>query len=304
LSSEKFGFSVMHTKHQIQKLLSEEGVKPNKRLGQHFLIDLNLMRKLVEYANISSEDVVLEVGCGTGSLTEALSECAGMVVAVEVDKTLCHIARGEVIKARNVVILNTDVLDNKHNLNKEVIEAIKSARCKFNGRFLLLSNLPYHAASPLLFNLCVGPVVVDEMYITVQKEVADRMIAEPGRKEYGPLSIVMAATGKVELLKVLKTSVFWPTPRVESAFVKFSRENNKVEQIKDKRLFEEILHLFMQHRRKMVISSAKFAAGRLAEINNWQQIFEQLCINPKNRPEQLNVSEYVELSNLCCQMLH
>jgi 16S rRNA (adenine1518-N6/adenine1519-N6)-dimethyltransferase len=301
---KKIGISVMHTKYKIQKLLSEEGVKPNKRLGQHFLIDLNLMRRLVEYANVSSEDVILEVGCGTGSLTEALSGCAGMVIAVEVDKTLCHIARAELIKARNVTILNTDVLENKHNLNKEVIEAIKSARSKFNGRFLLLSNLPYHAASPLLFNLCVGPVVADEMYITVQKEVAERMIAEPGRKDYGPLSIVMAATGSVELLKVLKTSVFWPTPKVESAFVKFSRENNKEEQIKDKRLFEEILHLFMQHRRKMVISSAKFASGRLAEINNWQLVFEQLSINPKDRPEQLHVSEYVQLSNLCYQMLH
>ncbi|MHC4264485.1 MAG: 16S rRNA (adenine(1518)-N(6)/adenine(1519)-N(6))-dimethyltransferase RsmA [Planctomycetota bacterium] len=294
----------MHTKHQIQELLSLAGVKPNKRLGQHFLIDLNLMRKLIESAEIGAEDVVLEVGCGTGSLTEALSECAGLVIGVEVDAVLADIATGELRKANNVTILNTDILDNKHNLNKEILEAIRSARRRFDGRFLLVSNLPYHAASPLMFNLCLGPVVVDGMYVTVQKEVAKRMTAGPGSKEYGPLSIVMAATGSVEFLKVLKTSVFWPAPKVESAFVKFSRESEKAGRIKDIKLFEELLHLFMQHRRKIVNSSAKFATGRLAQIDNWPRLFEKNGINPNNRPEQLNVSDYVELSNLCYQILH
>jgi 16S rRNA (adenine1518-N6/adenine1519-N6)-dimethyltransferase len=262
------------------------------------------MRKLLEYADISAKDVVLEVGCGTGSMTEALSECACWVVGVEVDKTLYNIARDELSKSGNVTILNTDILGNKHHLNEEVSEAIRTARRKCDGRFLLVSNLPYHAASPLLCNLCVGPVVADEMYITVQKEVAERMTAEPGCKEYGPLSIVMAATGSVELLKVLKTSVFWPAPKVESAFVKFSREQAKAERIKEMKLFEGLLHLFMQHRRKTVSSCAKFATGRLAEIGNWQQIFQQLGINPESRPEQLNVSDYVELSTLCEQILH
>ncbi|MHC4270955.1 MAG: 16S rRNA (adenine(1518)-N(6)/adenine(1519)-N(6))-dimethyltransferase RsmA, partial [Planctomycetota bacterium] len=213
----------MHTKHQIKGLLSSAGVKPNKRLGQHFLIDLNLMRKLVDSADITEDDVVLEVGCGTGSLTVALSECAGSVVAVEIDPILADIANNEAGKANNVTILNSDILDNKHNLNGEVQEVISSAQKQRSGRFLLVSNLPYHAASPLIFNLCVGSMLVDGIYATVQKEVAERMTAGPGCKNYGPLSIVLAAMGSVELLKILSPSVFWPAPKVESAFITFYR---------------------------------------------------------------------------------
>jgi 16S rRNA (adenine1518-N6/adenine1519-N6)-dimethyltransferase len=294
----------MHTKHQIQELLSLAGTKPKKRLGQHFLIDLNLMRKLIESADITGEDVVLEVGCGTGSLTEALSECAGSVIAVEIDSVLTDIACSQLDKANNVIILNTDILDNKHNLNKEVLEAVSSARRPHSGRFLLVSNLPYHAASPLIFNLCIGPLVADDMYVTVQKEVAERIIAKRGSKDYGPLSIVLAATGRVELLKVLSPSVFWPAPKIESAFVTFKRESEKAGQIKDIKQFEELLHLFMQHRRKMLGSSVKFATARLAEIVDWELIFEQAAINPKNRPEQLDAEDYVKLSNLCYKFLH
>jgi 16S rRNA (adenine1518-N6/adenine1519-N6)-dimethyltransferase len=294
----------MQTKHQIQELLFLAGMKPNKRLGQHFLIDLNLMRKLVELSQISGEDVVLEVGCGTGSLTEALSERAGRIIGVEVDKTLCNIARSEVSKASNVTILNTDVLDNKHNLDKEVIEAIRTSLRKFSGRFLLISNLPYHAGTPLMLNLCIGPVVADGMYVTVQKEVAERMTAGAGSKEYGPLSIVLSATGSVELLKVLSPSVFWPKPKVESAFVMFRRDNDKASGIRDIQLFEELLHLFMQHRRKMVKSCTKFASGLLATVNDWGRIFARVGINPENRPGQLSVKDFIELSNLCYQILH
>jgi len=291
----------MHTKHQIKELLSRAGVRPNKRLGQHFLIDLNLMHKLVEYANITAADVILEVGCGTGSLTKALSERAEMVIAVEMDKALYNIACDELNKSANVVILNMDILDNKHNLNKEVAEAIRSACKNCEGRLLLISNLPYHAACPLLFNLCVGPLVVDGMYVTVQKEVAKRVTAVPGTKEYGPLSIVIAATGNVELLKVMKTSVFWPAPKVESAFIRFIRVSEKAGRIDDIELFEEVIRLFMQHRRKTVNSSTKFAAGRLAKIENWRRLFMDCNIDPAARPAQLDVEDYIRLSNRCFQ---
>ncbi|MHC4757876.1 MAG: 16S rRNA (adenine(1518)-N(6)/adenine(1519)-N(6))-dimethyltransferase RsmA [Planctomycetota bacterium] len=293
----------MHTKHQIQDLLLSAGVKPNKRLGQNFLIDLNLMRKLIEYANITSNDVVLEVGCGTGSLTEALSDCAGYVIGVEVDKVLSDISKHHLSQADNVTILNSDILDNKHNLNAEVAGSIKAAREKYRGRFLLVANLPYHAGSPLLLNLCTGPMIADEMYVTVQKEVAQRITAVPGSKDYGPLSIVLSATGSAELLRVLNPSVFWPAPKVDSAFVSYQRDSIKAERIRDIKLFEQLLHLFMQHRRKMVHSSIKFAAGSLAEIDDWEHVFEQADINPKIRPQQIRVEEYVNLSNICCKLL-
>ena len=179
----------MHSKQDIQFLLESAGVRPNKRFGQHFLIDLNLMTKLVEAAEINSRDVVLEVGCGTGSLTEELAEKAGKVIAVEIDHTLAKIASRLLADSKNVLILNADVLKDKHTISSVVADAVKNARKESKGRFLLVANLPYSVASGLMMNLISGDaeslLIPNAMYVTVQKEVAERMIAEPGGKEYG-----------------------------------------------------------------------------------------------------------------------
>jgi len=143
----------LQTKHDIQFLLESAGIRPNKRLGQHFLIDLNLLTKLVETADIAQNDVVLEVGCGTGSLTQSLAQKAGKVIAVEIDPTLAQIASQQLEEKSNVQILNTDILENKHNLSSAVINAIESARKENKGRFLLVANLPYNAASGVIMNL-------------------------------------------------------------------------------------------------------------------------------------------------------
>ena len=114
----------MHTKHQIQQLLASAGVFPNRHFGQHFLIDLNLMRLMIDSANIEGDDIVLEVGCGTGSLTEGLAERAAYCIAVEVDDTLAKIAQQQLTGKDNVVVINTDILESKHKINGAVIEAI------------------------------------------------------------------------------------------------------------------------------------------------------------------------------------
>lgn len=146
----------MQTKQQIEQLLASAGVEPNKRLGQNFLIDLNLMRLLIDNANIGNDDIVLEVGCGTGSLTQGLAERAGKVIAVELDGTLTKIAARELANAGNVEVINTDILENKNTINRAVTNAIETARKGRLGRFLLVSNLPYSIASPLMMNLITG----------------------------------------------------------------------------------------------------------------------------------------------------
>ncbi|GAH08567.1 unnamed protein product, partial [marine sediment metagenome] len=194
----------MQTKQQIQQLLASAGLSPNKRLGQHFLIDLNLMRLLVKSAHIRSNDIVLEVGCGTGSLTEALAETAGMVIAVERDKALAQIAKRQLAlyplyrtvqgKTKNIQIINTDILETKSTISRTVIKAIQLCRKKYLGQVLLVANLPYNVACPVMLNLLTlhrsgtgltGPVMADGMYVTVQKEVARRITAAPGQKHYG-----------------------------------------------------------------------------------------------------------------------
>ncbi|MCJ7779039.1 MAG: 16S rRNA (adenine(1518)-N(6)/adenine(1519)-N(6))-dimethyltransferase RsmA, partial [Sedimentisphaerales bacterium] len=272
-------------------------------LGQNFLIDLNLMRLLVDNANIGNDDIVLEVGCGTGSLTQALAERAGKVIAVELDETLAKIAARELAKAGNVEVINADILESKNTINRTVSDAIEQARKNRSGRFLLVSNLPYSVASPLMMNLITSSIVTDAMHVTVQKEVADRMTAGPGDKHYGTLSIHMAATGDVKTERVLKPTVFWPQPQVDSAMISFVRRKDKISRIYNMELFSKVIGLFMQHRRKMLKGCVKFVAGKLAEIDNWSEIFERCRIDPHNRPEQLRPEDFISISNLCYKYL-
>jgi len=293
----------MQTKQQIQQLLASVGISPNKRLGQHFLIDLNLMEKLIDSANIHNNDIVLEVGCGTGSLTEALAQRAGKVIAVEVDETLAKIAKRQLAKAENAEVINTDILENKNTISGTVTGAIESAREKHPGRFLLVANLPYNLASPVMLNLITGPTTADSMYVTVQKEVAERMTAASGGKDYGILSILLSATGDVKTIRVLRPTVFWPRPQVDSAMVSFVRKKEKVSRIQNMEVFSEVVNLFMRHRRKMLKGCTRLAAGKLAEIHSWPKIFEQCCIDPHQRPEQLSPEDYIAIANLCYEHL-
>ena len=197
----------MQTKQQIRELLDSAGVRPNKRFGQNFLIDLNLMRLLIDTANIQNNDVVLEVGSGTGSLTSGIAEKAGYCVSVEIDAVLANIAKGQLADKPNVGIIAADALKNKFEIEPVVIDALNRARAIHNGRLLLVANLPYIAATPLIINLVTGPIIADAMFVTIQKEVADRMTSQSGVKDYGILSILMAATGEVRHIRTLKPTV-------------------------------------------------------------------------------------------------
>ena len=287
----------MQTKHQIRQLLSSAGIRPNRRLGQHFLIDLNLMKLLVDSANIQKDDVVLEVGCGTGSMTGLLAQKAGRVIAVELDRNLAEIAEKQLADAKNIQLINTDILESKHKFNQTVSDALALAREQHRGRLLLVSNLPYDVASSLMMNLVTGPTVADAMYVTIQKEVADRMTAAPGSGNYGILSIFLGATGEVKSIRTLKPSVFWPRPKVDSAMVGFVRNRAKSERIADMELFSEIVHLFMGHRRKIVLSCCKLADGKLRQIADWGEILENCQISPKRRPETLSPEDYLCIAN-------
>jgi 16S rRNA (adenine1518-N6/adenine1519-N6)-dimethyltransferase len=289
----------MQTKHQIQQLLASAGVRPNKKLGQHFLIDLNLMRLLLDSANINKNDVALEIGCGTGSLTESLVKKAGMVIAVEFDRVLAEIAKSQLANTPNLKLINADVLKSKHTLNPAVTNALETARKNYSGRVLLVANLPYNVASPVIINLVTGPSIVDAMYVTVQKEVADRMTAPPGSSHYGALSIFLAATGDVKTIRVLKPTVFWPAPKVDSEMVSFVRNQAKSERIENMKLFIETVNLFMGHRRKMLKTSSKLVKKEQLKIENWPKIFKKCSIDPQKRPGQLRAEDFIAIANLC-----
>jgi 16S rRNA (adenine1518-N6/adenine1519-N6)-dimethyltransferase len=288
----------MQTKRQIRQLLESAALRPNRALGQHFLVDLNLMRLLVESANVAGGDVVLEVGCGTGSLTEALAQKAAKVIAVETDRRLADIAAGRPAPNKNVKIVCSDVLAGKHRLNPSVLEAVETARRGSGGRLLLVSNLPYGAAAPVMLNLVEGPLIADAMHVTVQKEVADRMTAAAGCGDYGALSIFLAATGTARRTRVLKPSVFWPKPKVDSAMVSFSRHDRLAGRIRDFAVFARIVRMFMAHRRKTLAACARLAEGPLEEIDDWNGIFDACRVSPAARPQELAAEKYIEMANM------
>jgi 16S rRNA (adenine1518-N6/adenine1519-N6)-dimethyltransferase len=304
----------MQTKREIQELLSAAGVSPNRRLGQHFLVDLNLMRLLVDSAQISPRDVVLEIGTGTGSLTEALAERAGHLVTVELDPTLARIAQSRLADAGNVQIINGDVLSSKGAIDPAVTGAVTEAQARLRdtgptspirptgpmqSRVLLVSNLPYDVASSVMINLVKGPMTADAMFVTVQKEVADRMTARPGSRDFGTLSIFLQATGAVEMLRRLKPSVFWPPPAVESAMVRYVCDRDKSRRVLDMDLFGAVIGLFIGHRRKMLRACIKEGPPELGGRDLWLRIFELHAIDPTRRPEELSPEQYVDLANTC-----
>ncbi len=293
----------MHTKQQIQQLLTDAGISPNKRRGQNFLIDLNLMRLLTQTAHITKNDLVLEIGCGTGSLTGALAEKAGRVVAVEIDQNLAEIAKNQLSEYQNVDIVITDILQSKTAIDSAVLDAVRSARNTCIGRFLLVANLPYSIACPATLDLLTTDPPIDQMYVTVQKEVADRMTAEPATKDYGSLSIFLAITGEVNIFRILKPSVFWPRPQIDSAMVSFVRSPEKIEKIHDIKILSQVISLFMQHRRKMLKACAKLAQNDLTKIHNWDSIFADCAVNPHDRPEQLPPEGFLAIANICSEYL-
>jgi len=289
----------MQTKQQIRELLDSAGVRPNKRFGQNFLIDLNLMRLLIDTANIQNNDVVLEVGSGTGSLTSGIAEKAGYCVSVEIDAVLANIAKGQLADKPNVGIIAADALKNKFEIEPVVIDALNRARAIHNGRLLLVANLPYIAATPLIINLVTGPIIADAMFVTIQKEVADRMTSQSGVKDYGILSILMAATGEVRHIRTLKPTVFWPQPQVNSAFISYVRDPEKIKAVKSVEMLSRVAGALLQHRRKMLKSCCKLTADQLGEIKNWPEILNQLGIDPEIRPDNLTPEQFVPITNLC-----
>lgn len=206
----------MQTLAQIRALLAQRGMAPRKSLGQNFLIDQNLITKLIDAADPAPGELVLEVGPGTGTLTEALLDRNADVLACELDRGLAGLLRDTLVP-RGLTLVEGDCLERKRALNPALVEAIA-------GRpFVLVANLPYAAATPLVHTLLAQHPACRGLYATVQLEVADRLAASPGTKAYGALSVVAQALAEPELIAKLPPACFWPRPEVTSAMVALPR---------------------------------------------------------------------------------
>jgi 16S rRNA (adenine1518-N6/adenine1519-N6)-dimethyltransferase len=195
----------------IKAMLAERGLRPRRRFGQNFLHDHNLLRRLVDASGAGEGDLVLEVGPGTGTLTETLLERGCEVIAVELDRDLADLVADRV--GDQITLIRGDCLGGSRSLASPVVEAI-------GGRpFSLVANLPYQAASPLMSELLLHHPNCAGQWITIQQEVADRLTAMPGEPAWGPLGVIVRSMADVQQIASLPPSCFWPAPKVRSAMV-------------------------------------------------------------------------------------
>lgn len=283
---------------EVQDLLSRHHTEPNRKLGQNFLVDPNLMRLVVSSAELDAEcDVVLEVGAGTGSLTQMLADAASRVVTVETDKKLIPVLDEVLGRVPNVTLLVRDALARKHAVADEVLEALQRELAAVPGaRLKLVANLPYAVATPLVANLLLSPPRPELMVFTVQKEVADRIAAPADTHDYGPVSILAQATSRVELLRDLSPNVFWPKPQVHSTLVRLRVDEERIAALPPLGLLQRVAAGLFAHRRKTCLKSLQ-TTPELADLKGrWAELLEAADIDPRTRGDTLGLDQVIALA--------
>ncbi|MGD8452707.1 MAG: 16S rRNA (adenine(1518)-N(6)/adenine(1519)-N(6))-dimethyltransferase RsmA [Phycisphaerae bacterium] len=279
------------TLSDIRALLGGAGLSPLHRFGQNFLIDLNLMRKLVDAAGLQPGDVVLEVGCGTGSLTEMLLDAGTHVVGVEIDHGLQGILRDRLGGHPAFSLIQGDALAGKHEINPLVLNVLEQTLARHGAtRCRLVANLPYQIATPLLMELLYTPLPFDLLVCTIQKEVADRLAAAAGTDAYGPVSVITETLAAVEPVAIIPPTAFWPRPAVESVALCLRprpRADTGVEDVPD---FVRFVRESFVHRRKMLK-----AAARHWDVPEPAVVFGRAGVNPEVRPDALSPAQWRSL---------
>jgi len=280
----------------ISKSLERAGLHPKTKYGQNFLVDLNLLDILVNGSDIQKTDVILEVGTGMGSLSKLMAPLAGAVVTVEIDRDLQALAAKQLRDLDNVTMLTCDALRNKNHMREDVLIAVREKMASIpNSNFKLISNLPYNVATPIISNLLTVDPFPDRMVVTIQKELAQRIVAEPGCKDYSALTIWMQSLCDCEILRILPPSVFWPSPKVDSAIIRVTPNPTKRERIVDLEYFHSRLRALFFHRRKFLRSQIFTATQDDLTKPQVDEILEKLNLQPNLRAEQLSVEQIIEL---------
>lgn len=281
----------VQTLTDIKAILAQHGLSPRKALGQNFLLDHNLIRKLVDASGVGAGDVVLEVGPGTGTLTEELLSRGCRVIACELDHGLARMLRARLASptAGSFTLIEGDCLEGKHALNEDLTRTLHEMAGGAPGAesgqgFRLVANLPYGAASPLMTTLLASWKSCRSMHVTIQREVADRLLARPGTDEYGTLGIIAQAAAEISLVATLPPECFWPRPDVTSAMVSIVRR--EVALTDDLPRLAACCQKVFGQRRKQIGSvlgrGFAFPAG----------------IEATQRAEELSVAQLIELSRV------
>jgi 16S rRNA (adenine1518-N6/adenine1519-N6)-dimethyltransferase len=287
------------TQSYLQNLFAQRGIAPKRRLGQNFLIDLNIHDVIVRAAEVAPGDVVLEIGSGTGALTALMATRGAIVVAVDVDPAMAALTAEAVAELSSVRVLNADVLEGKHLLNPQVLDNVRAGLAAGPARrFKLVANLPYHVATPSIMNLLLHDELCPLLLVvTIQRELADRLGAAAASPAYGAVSVVVQALADVNVERTLPPSVFWPRPQVESAIVSIRPDPRKRTRVGNVPAFHELVRRIFLHRRKYirhVLAEIWRDQWNKADVDAW--LAEQ-GLSGQLRAEALDVEEFVTLAH-------
>ena len=261
-----------------------------KKYGQNFLIDTRVLEKIIDAAEITKEDFVLEIGPGIGTMTQYLAEAAGHVTAVEIDRNLIPILEDTLSGYDNVTILNEDVLK---------VDIRRLAEEQNGGRPIkVVANLPYYITTPIIMGLFESHVPLESITVMVQKEVADRMQVRPGTKDYGALSLAVQYYARPYLVANVPPNCFMPRPKVGSAVIRLTRyEKPPVETTDEKRMFRIIRASFNQ-RRKTLVNGLGNSLEVQASRDDVTAALRQMGLPAAVRGETLTLEQFAQLSNL------
>lgn len=261
-----------------------------KKFGQNFLIDTHVLEKIIEEAHITKGDCVVEIGPGIGTMTQYLAESAGHVVAVEIDRALIPVLQDTLSAYDNVEVINEDIL--KVDLKKLVEE-------KNGGRpFKVVANLPYYITTPIIMELLESGVPLHSITVMVQKEVADRMQAGPGTKDYGALSLAVQYYAQAEVVANVPPNCFIPRPNVGSAVIRLTRYEKPPVYVQDETLMFAIIRASFNQRRKMLANSLGNAAGLPVEKEAVRNALVSMGLPETIRGEAMTLEQFAQLSNL------
>ncbi len=271
------------------EILQKYNFNFQKKYGQNFLIDTSVLERIIKAAGITGEDLCLEIGPGIGTMTQYLAETAREVVAVEIDKNLIPILEETLSDYGNVTVINDDIL--KVDLNRIVEERNEGRPIK------VVANLPYYITTPIIMGLFEKQVPVKSITVMVQKEVAERMQAGPGTKDYGALSLAVQYYAEPEVVAKVPPNCFIPRPNVGSAVIRLTRHEKPAVQVEDERKMFSLIKASFGQRRKTLVNSLSNAPELGISRDHAAEALEKMGLSLMIRGEALTLEQFAELSN-------
>lgn len=276
---------------RTRAIMETYGLTFKKSLGQNFLTDINVLKKIVAAAEVNEADDVIEIGPGIGALTEQLAKAAHQVLALEIDDRLLPVLKETLAPYPNVEVIHQDIL--KANLKELIAE-------HFDGqhRLKIVANLPYYITTPIIMHLLATELAFDQIVVMMQKEVANRLAAQPGSKDYGSLSIGVQYEMDCQIAFIVPKTVFVPQPKVDSAIISLTKKKAKEYQPQDERFFHQLVRGAFMHRRKSLWNNLQGLYGKQAEVKEkLSQALAQAEIEPSVRAERLTIADFVRLAD-------